>query len=134
MQWFRNLAPPPLSGGVVAALMLSAGTVIGVVTLRVFAGGWLLGIGLVVALAVWEFGWEQPRRRRLRRAMMEARQAAPGTQQLRSDKGRPHWSDALPRPLAVIVASAPTTLLVLAIFIVTNVAMEAFANLDLTLR
>lgn len=104
----RNLDPLAPSGGVKFALLLSAGTVIGVVALRVFAGGWLLGLAILAAVALWEFGWEQPRRRRLRRAMIEARQAAPGTQPLLSETGKPHWSDALPRPLAVVLTAART--------------------------
>lgn len=134
MRWFRNLVLPAPSGGVVAAVLLSAGAVIGVVALRVFAGGWLLGLALLAAVALWELGWEQPRRRKQRRAMIEARQQAPGTQPLQSEKGKPHWSEALPRPLAVIVTAAPNTLLIIAILIATSIAMEAFSNLDLTVE
>ncbi|MXW25830.1 MAG: hypothetical protein F4Z77_05980 [Dehalococcoidia bacterium] len=132
MRWFRDLDPPTPSGGVVAALLLAGGAVIGIVALRVFAGGWFLGLALLGAVALWELGWEQPRRRRLRRALIEARQAAAGTQPLLSETGKPHWSDALPRPLAVILTAAPNTLLVIAILIATSIAMEAFGNLDLT--
>ena len=125
MNWFRDL--PPLPGAVIAAVMLCGAAVIAFVAIRVLAGGWLLGIGLLAAVAYWEFHWEQPRRERRRRAMIEARQQAPGTQALRSQTGRRHWSDPLPRPLALLVTGAPATLLVVATFVVTAFAMDAFA-------
>lgn len=112
--------------------LLCGVAVVGFVAIRVLGGGWLLGIAILALVAYWEYRWEQPRRQRQRQAMIEAQQAAPGTQPLRSEKGRRHWTESLPRPLALVVTGAPITLLVIATFIITIFVMDAFAGFDLT--
>jgi len=120
------------------SFLLCGTAVVGFVAIRVLSGGWLLGIGILAAVALWELQWGQPRRQRQRetmvRAMVEARQPAPGTQPLHSEKGRRHWTESLPRPLALVVTGAPTTLLVIATFIVTIFIMDIFAGFDLTVE
>lgn len=133
-----ELTPSALRAGVLATFLLCGTAVVGFVAIRVLSGGWLLGIGILAAVAFWELRWGQPRRQRQReamvRAMIEARQPPPGTQPLRSEKGKRHWTEALPRPLALVVTGAPTTLLVIATFIITIFVMDAFAGVDLTVE
>lgn len=133
MRWLWELAPSTLRAGVVASFLICGTAVVAFVAIRVLGGGWLLGLGILAAVAYWEVHWEQPRRERERQAMIEARQEAPGTQPLRSEKGKRHWTEALPRPLALVVTGAPVTILVIATFIITIVVMDAFAGFDLTI-
>lgn len=132
MRWIWELAPAALRGGVVATFLVCGAAVVSFVAIRVMGGGWLLGIAILAAVAYWEYHWEQPRRERQRQAMIEARQAAPGTQPLRSEKGKRHWTESLPRPVALVLTGAPITLLVIATFIITIFVMDAFAGFDLT--
>ena len=117
-----------------ATFLICGTAVIAFVAIRVLGGGWLLGIGILAAVAFWELRWEQPRRWRQRRAMIEARQPPPGGQPLRSEKGKRHWTESLPRPLALILTGAPITLLVIATFVITVFVMDAFADWNLTVE
>ena len=131
MQWFRELAPLPLKGLALAVCLGSVYALVFVVLLWLWGAGGALAAGgvLAAAVAVWELAWERPRRAKQRLSIFEARQQAPGTQPLRSAAGTPHWTDKLPRPLALATRSAPVTVATLSILAITFVVVEVLAGL-----
>ena len=125
MRWPGSQSSAVL-GAVVIVFLIGAFLALMAFFFRQFEHGALWTAALIAgAIALWELGWERPKRTRKRHALLAARQEAPGTQALLSEHGDPHWTDRLPRPLAAIARVAPVTLAVL-LLVAASAILNAF--------
>ena len=83
---------------------------------------------MLVGVAIWEFGWDR-KRRAARQAVLVSAQQAPGTQALRSEVGKAHWSDRLPQPLRAISQTAPVTILAVGVLLLALLLTNVFGEL-----